>query len=54
MVAAPTNTILAIDLGNYKSAVCILDEASGEYRFTTFDTYRRDVSLQRLERLLSR
>src|SRR5262249_9886532 len=38
----PTNnpTILAIDLGKYKSVVCILDDASGEYRFTTFDTSR--------------
>ena len=28
--AASTNTILAIDLGKYKSVVCILDESSGE------------------------
>ena len=32
------NIILAIDLGKYKSVACVLDESSGEYRFTTFDT----------------
>src|SRR5262249_51711840 len=41
----PTNnpTILAIDLGKYKSVVCILDDASGEYRFTTFHTSRAEL-----------
>jgi transposase len=37
------HTILAIDLGKYKSVVCILDEASGEYRFTTFGTSRAEL-----------
>src|SRR5437899_7950407 len=41
--AASTNTILAIDLGKDKSVVCILDESSGEYRFTTFDTSRGEL-----------
>ena len=40
---ASTQTILAIDLGKYKSVVCILDQASGEYRFTTFDTSRTEL-----------
>ena len=40
---ASTNTILAIDLGKYKSVVCILDQANGEYRFTTFDTSRAEL-----------
>ncbi len=40
----PSNTIiLAIDLGKYKSVVCILDESSGQYRFTTFDTSRAEL-----------
>jgi hypothetical protein len=30
--------ILAIDLGKYKSVACVLDHATGEFRFTTFDT----------------
>jgi hypothetical protein len=38
-----SSTILAIDLGKYKSVVCILDESSGEYRFTTFDTSRSEL-----------
>jgi len=38
-----SNTILAIDLGKYKSVVCVLDQASGEYRFTTFDTSRTEL-----------
>ncbi len=41
-VAAST-TILAIDLGKYKSVVCILDESSDGYRFTTFDTSRGEL-----------
>jgi transposase len=40
---AATNTILAIDLGKYKSVACIHDEATGEIRFTTFDTSRAEV-----------
>ena len=37
------NIILAIDLGKYKSVACLLDESSGEYRFTTFDTSRAEM-----------
>jgi transposase len=40
---ASTNIILAIDLGKYKSVVCIFDRANGEYRFTTLDTFREDL-----------
>ena len=40
---ASTQTILAVDLGKYKSVVCILDQGSGEYRFTTFDTSRTEL-----------
>jgi hypothetical protein len=36
-------TILAIDLGKYKSVACILDQSTGEYRFTTFDTSRAEM-----------
>lgn len=41
--SASTNAILAIDLGKYKSVVRILNQASGEYRFTTFDTSRTEL-----------
>jgi transposase len=37
------NTILAIDLGKYKSVACILDQNSGEFRFTTLDTTRAEL-----------
>jgi transposase len=43
---ASTSTILAIDLGKYKSVACVHDPDSGEIRFTTFDTSRAE--LQRL------
>jgi hypothetical protein len=33
--AASTSTILAIDLGKYKSVACLHDPGSGEIRFTT-------------------
>jgi phage tail sheath protein FI len=39
---ASTSTILAIDLGKYKSVVRVHDEASGELRFTRFDTTRME------------
>jgi transposase len=46
----PTNaSILAIDLGKYKSVACVHDPATGEFRFTTFDTTRAE-----LQRLLDR
>jgi transposase len=40
---ASTSTILAIDLGKYKSVVCVHDQATGEIRFTTFDTGRAEL-----------
>jgi transposase len=40
---ASTSTILAIDLGKYKSVVCVHDEASGEFRFTSFETTRIEL-----------
>jgi transposase len=39
---ASTHTILAIDLGKYKSVACVHD-ATGEIRFTTFDTTRAEL-----------
>jgi transposase len=36
-------SILAIDLGKYKSVACIHDPATGEFRFTTFDTTRAEL-----------
>ncbi len=35
-------TILAIDLGKYKSVTCVLDQATGEWNFTTFETIWTD------------
>src|SRR3989442_346099 len=43
ITAASTNTILAIDLGKYKSVACVHGQATGEYRFTTFETSRADM-----------
>jgi transposase len=40
---ASTTTILAIDLGKYKSVVCVHDEASGEFRFASFETTRAEL-----------
>jgi transposase len=40
---ASTSTILAIDLGKYKSVACLHDPNSGEFRFTTFDTSRTEL-----------
>jgi hypothetical protein len=40
---ASTSTILAIDLGKYKSVACLHDRDSGEFRFTTFDTSRAEL-----------
>jgi transposase len=45
-VTASTSSILAIDLGKYKSVACVHDPDSGEIRFATFDTTRAE--LQRL------
>jgi hypothetical protein len=40
VATASTSTILAIDLGKYKSVACVHDSECGEFRFTTFDTSR--------------
>jgi transposase len=44
--AIPNHTILAVDLGKYKSVACIHDQETGEFRFTTIDTGR--VEMRRL------
>jgi transposase len=36
-------SILAIDLGKYKSVACVHDPDTGECRFTTFDTSRAEL-----------
>jgi transposase len=36
-------SILAIDLGKYKSIACVHDQKTGEFRFTTFDTTRAEL-----------
>jgi transposase len=42
--AASTNTaILAIDLGKYKSVVCVHDQDTGGSRFITFETARAEL-----------
>jgi transposase len=35
--------IFAIDLGKYKCVACVLDQATGEARFTTFETTRAEI-----------
>ena len=40
---ASTSTILAIDLGKYKSVACVHDQATSEIGFTTFDTTRAEL-----------
>ena len=40
---ASTSTILAIDLGKYKSVACVHDADTGEICFTTFDTTRAEL-----------
>jgi transposase len=40
---ASTNTILAIDLGKYKSVGCVHDEAGGEFHFHGFETTRFEL-----------
>ena len=42
-VASATTSILAIDLGKYKSVSCVYDQATGEVRFTTIDTSRAEL-----------
>lgn len=41
--SASTQTILAIDLGKYKSVACVHDPATGEFRFTTFETSQAEL-----------
>jgi transposase len=41
--ASANTTILAIDLGKYKSVACVYDQAGGEIRFTTIDTARAEL-----------
>src|SRR5277367_6501551 len=41
--ASANASILAIDLGKYKSVVCIHDQETSEFRFTTFDTTRAEL-----------
>jgi len=41
--SASTNVIVAIDLGKYKSVACVCDQATGEFRFVTFDTTRAEM-----------
>ena len=43
--SASTNTILAIDLGKYKSVACVHDQAAGEIAFTTFETTRHELQM---------
>jgi transposase len=40
-IRASTKTILAIDLGKYKSVACVYDD--GEYRISTFETSRAEL-----------
>ena len=41
--ASANTSVLAIDLGKYKSVSCVYDQAGGEIRFTTFDTSRVEL-----------
>ncbi|MFO0969555.1 MAG: hypothetical protein U0793_28690 [Gemmataceae bacterium] len=40
IVTASTESILAVDLGKYKSVACVHDAGSGEVDFTTLETTR--------------
>jgi transposase len=44
------STILTIDLGKYKSVACVYDPGTGEYRVTTVDTTRAELSRLLVER----
>jgi len=48
-MAIAADTILALDLGKYKSVACVHAQASGTFRFTSFETTRSE-----LHRLLAR
>src|SRR4051812_39634368 len=41
--SAATTTILAIDLGKFKSVACVYDHASGTHRYQTITTSPRSV-----------
>ena len=41
--AATAGTILALDLGKYKSVACLYDRASAQARFHTLDTTRDEL-----------
>lgn len=41
--ASVNTSILAIDLGKYKSVACVHDQETGEFRFTTFETTRAEL-----------
>ena len=45
--ASTSTTILAIDLGKYKSVACVHDQATGEYRMTTFEMTRAELRRDR-------
>src|SRR5215831_3588917 len=42
-ITASTSSILAIDLGKYKSVACVLAQGTGEVCFTTFETTRTEL-----------
>src|SRR5215471_2413835 len=41
--AASPRTNLDIEIGKYKSVACVHDEASGTFRFASFETTRREM-----------
>jgi hypothetical protein len=45
--ASANTSILAIDLGKYKSVSCLYHQATGEIQFTTIDTSRGLTSWSR-------
>ena len=44
MTTAATTTILALDLGKYKSVACAYDPQGGEARFHTLTTGRAELA----------
>jgi hypothetical protein len=42
-LATASGTIVALDLGKYKSVACLYDRASAQARFQTIDTTREDL-----------
>ena len=41
--SASTNVILAIDLGKYKSVVCVYEPAEPSWQLTSFTTNREEL-----------